>query len=255
MVVLTIVTAVPMIQISWFGEAASSQAGPIDTLLNVMIVLSCFVFAVVMVMLGYCVWKYRARPGDESDGEPIHGNTRLEIAWTVIPTIIVLFGAIYSAIVLADIEKGSAHQLKVDVTGQQYKWSFAYPTSNGTVYSDVLNVPVNRQLNVTVRSIDVIHSFWVPEWRIKRDAVPAGPSGNDIDNNVVVTPDRLGTFNVVCTELCGYGHATMRAIVHVWPQARFDTWLANQERVQKSGTVPPHPSLGESTSTTAAGAP
>ncbi len=255
MVVLTVVTAVPMTQISWFGEAASTQAGPIDTLLNVMIILSCFVFSVVMVMLGYCVWKYRARPGDESDGEPIHGNTRLEIAWTVIPTIIVLFGAIYSAIVLADIEKGSAHQLKVDVTGQQYKWSFAYPTPNGTVYSDVLNVPVDRQLDVKVRSIDVIHSFWVPEWRIKRDAVPAGPSGNDIDNSVVVTPDRLGTFNVVCTELCGYGHATMRAIVHVWPQSKFDGWLANQERVQKSGTVPPHPSLGENTSTTAAGAP
>ena len=71
------------------------QAPKIDTLLNVMIVLSSFVFSVVMVMLGYAVWKYRAKPGDESDGEPIHGNTRLEIAWTVIPTVIVLFGAGY----------------------------------------------------------------------------------------------------------------------------------------------------------------
>jgi cytochrome c oxidase subunit II len=261
MVLLTVITAVPMTQISWFGEAASTQAGPIDTLLNVMIVLSCFVFSIVMVMLGYCVWKYRAKPGDESDGEPIHGNTRLEIAWTVIPTIIVLFGAVYSAIVLADIEKTDPNQLKVDVTGQQYKWSFAYPTPNGTVYSDVLNVPVNRQLSVTLNSIDVIHSFWVPEWRIKRDVVPAGPSGNDIDNSVVVTPDKLGTFNVVCTELCGYGHATMRALVHVWPESKFNSWLTAQEQLQKKTGGPPHPSLDEgsgsatgTTSTTATGA-
>ena len=90
---LTVVTAVPMTQIHWDGTQASTQADKIDTLLNVMIVLSSFVFAIVLVMLGYCVWKYRAKPGDESDGEPIHGNTKLEITWTVIPTVIVLFGA------------------------------------------------------------------------------------------------------------------------------------------------------------------
>ena len=76
-----------------------------------MIMLSSFVFAIVLVMLGYCVWKYRAKPGDESDGEPIHGNTKLEIAWTVIPTVIVLFGAIYSWIVLDDIESQGADAL------------------------------------------------------------------------------------------------------------------------------------------------
>jgi cytochrome c oxidase subunit 2 len=243
-VALTAAISAVMVSINWDGQEASTAAPKIDDLLNVMIVLSSFVFSLVMVMLFYALWKFKAKPGDESDGEPIHGNTRLEIAWTVIPTIIVLFGAVYSAIVLADIEKSDPNQLKVDVTGQQYKWSFAYPTSSGTVYSDVLNVPVDRQLNVTVQSIDVIHSFWVPEWRIKRDVVPAGPSGNDIDNNVVVTPDKLGTFNVVCTELCGYGHATMRALVHVWPQAKFDGWLANQEAVQKKTGGPPHPSLG-----------
>ena len=99
-IVLTAVIAVPMTQIHWDGTQASTQADKIDTLLNVMIILSSFVFAIVLVMLGYCIWKYRAKPGDESDGEPIHGNTKLEIAWTVIPTVIVLFGAIYSWIVL-----------------------------------------------------------------------------------------------------------------------------------------------------------
>src|SRR5919197_5831147 len=102
--VLTAVIAVPMTQIHWNGTEGSVEGEKIDVLLNVMIVLSSFVFAIVLVMLGYCIWKYRARPGDESDGEPIHGNTKLEITWTAIPTVIVLFGAIYSWVVLGDLE-------------------------------------------------------------------------------------------------------------------------------------------------------
>ncbi|TMK73960.1 MAG: cytochrome c oxidase subunit II [Actinobacteria bacterium] len=130
-VVLTVVMAVPMTQIHWNGTEASTQAHDIDTLLNVMIILSCFVFSIVLVMLGYCVWKYRAKPGDESDGEPIHGNTKLEITWTVIPTVIVLFGAIYSWIVLGNIESQAADDLKINVTAQQYEWTFNYPQPNG----------------------------------------------------------------------------------------------------------------------------
>lgn len=242
MLVLTAVTAVPMTQIHWNGTEGSTQAHSIDTLLNVMIVLSCFVFSIVMVMLGYCIWRYRAKPGDESDGEPIHGNTKLEIAWTVIPTVIVLFGAVYSAIVLANIEKKDSNAMPVWVVAQQYKWSFAYKAPNGQpVHSDVLNVPVDRELDLHLSSIDVVHSFWVPEWRIKRDLVPAGPSGNHVDNTVVVTPDRLGTYNVVCTELCGFGHATMRALVHVWPKQKFDRWVSNQARIQAKTGGPEFP--------------
>jgi cytochrome c oxidase subunit II len=244
MLVLTAIIAVPMVQVHWFGPADSTQAGPIDTLLNVMIVLSSFVFSIVLVMLFYSIWRYRAKPGDESDGEPIHGNTRLEIAWTVIPTIIVLFGAVYSAFVLADIEKTDSNAMTVDVIGQQYKWSFAYPVGHGQVVkSDELNVPVDRQLDLHLYALDVLHSFWVPEWRIKRDLVPAGPGGNDVDSTVPVTPDKVGTYEVVCTELCGYGHAAMRALVHVWPKERFDRWLQAQERIQQKGGGPAFPQL------------
>src|SRR4051794_12292001 len=200
-----------MTQIHWDGTQASTQAHQIDTLLNVMIILSCFVFAIVLVMLGYCVWKYRAKPGDESDGEPIHGNTKLEITWTVIPTVIVLFGAIYSWIVLGDIESQAADDLHINVTAQQYEWTFNYPQSNGkSVTSNVLVVPEGRQLDLKLTALDVLHSFWVPEWRIKRDLVPAGPGGNDGDNTVVVTPDKGGTYNGGCTERCGFGPATVR---------------------------------------------
>jgi cytochrome c oxidase subunit 2 len=245
--VLTVVIAVPMTQIHWDGVQGSAEAHKIDTLLNVMIVLSSFVFAIVLVMLGYCVWKYRAKPGDESDGEPIHGNTKLEITWTAIPTVIVLFGAIYSWIVLGDIETKAADALPVDVTAQQYKWTFNYPQPHGKVVtSNDLVVPEGRQLELHLTALDVIHSFWVPEWRIKRDAVPAGPGGNDIDNSVEVTPDRVGTYNVICTELCGFGHATMRALVKVVPADEFDSWLKKQPEQQPqpgspsgASTVPP----------------
>ena len=243
--VLTVVTAVPMTQIAWDGTQASAEADDIDTLLNVMIVLSCFVFAIVMVMLGYCIWKYRAKPGDESDGEPIHGNTKLEVTWTVIPTVIVLFGAIYSWIILGDIESKASNQLRLNVTAQQFKWTFNYPQPNGKVVSsNVLVVPEGRQLDVHLTALDVLHSFWVPEWRIKRDAVPAGLGGNDVDNTVQVTPDRIGTYNVVCTEYCGNGHATMRALVRVVPEDEFNRWLGRQEQVEPQPGTPSGSSTG-----------
>lgn len=228
-IVLTVVIAVPMTLIPWNGTQASAQADEIDTLLNVMIVLSSFVFAIVLVMLGYSIWRYRAKPGDESDGEPIHGNTKLEIVWTLIPTVIVLFGAIYSWVILNDIEAKAADRMRIDVTAQQWAWRFDYLEENKT--STELHVPAGTQLELKLTSLDVIHSFWVPEWRIKRDLVPAGPGGQEIDDTVVVTPDREGAYSVVCAELCGLGHATMRAPVVVESEADFERWLADQKQI------------------------
>ena len=239
-VVLTAVISVVMLQVNWDGQQASTAAPKIDELLDVMIVLSSFVFALVMVMLFYALWKFKAKPGDESDGEPIHGNTRLEIAWTVIPTIIVLFGAGYSWVVLDDIEAKASDRMPLSVIGQQFKWTFEYPEEMvGTgdtaapVTTNELHVPVDRQLDITISALDVLHSFWVPEWGIKRDAVPAGdPEEEGIDNNFVVTPNEEGTFSLVCTELCGTGHSTMRATVVVESQEEFDQWLAEQAEAQ-----------------------
>jgi cytochrome c oxidase subunit 2 len=231
MIALTVVSGAGLLQFDWFGDAASEQAGPIDTLFDVMIVLSCFVFSVVVVMLGYCIWKYRAKPGDESDGEPVHGNTKLEIAWTVIPTLIVIGGMAYSWIVLDDIEAKASDRMPLNITAQQYKWSFEYPDAG--VVSNELHVPVDRQLELHLTALDVIHSFWVPEWRIKRDLVPAGQGGDEIDDEAVVTPNEEGTFSLVCTELCGIGHSTMRATVVVESQQEFDKWVSEQEPAPK----------------------
>jgi cytochrome c oxidase subunit II len=219
-VALTALISVVMLQVSWDGQQASTAAPKVDTLLDVMIVLSSFVFSLVMVMLFYALWKFKAKPGDESDGEPIHGNTRLEVAWTLIPTIIVLFGAGYSWSVLSDIEEPAKDPLTVDVFSQQYAWSFGYPGKGNAYSQGELHVPLDRQVHFKMHSLDVIHSFWVPEWRIKKDNVPG------ITTTAIVTPDKPGTYQLICTELCGFGHAAMRAEVVVEPPAEFRKWIA-----------------------------
>jgi cytochrome c oxidase subunit 2 len=231
MLVLTVVQSVIMLIPNWNGMQGSAEADEIDLLLDVMIVLSAFVFAIVLVMLGYAIYKFKAKPGDESDGKPIHGNTKLEIAWTVIPTIIVLFAAAYSWVILDDIEAEAADQMEVNVTAQQFKWTFEYPDTG--VVSDEFHVPAGQQLELHLSALEVLHSFWVPEWRIKRDLVPiAEGNPSDVDNVVRVTPDVEGTYSLVCTEYCGWGHATMRATVVVESQEDFDAWMEEQEQEQ-----------------------
>jgi len=215
----TAIISAVMVSINWDGQQGSTAAPKIDDLLNVMIVLSSFVFSLVMVMLFYALWKFKAKPGDESDGEPIHGNTRLEIAWTVIPTIIVLFGAGYSWKVLDEIEEPAKNPLTVSVFSQQYAWSFAYPGKDYAWKEGEFHVPVDRQVQFKMHAQDVIHSFWVPEWRIKKDNVPG------ITTTATVTPDKEGTYQLVCTELCGFGHATMRAKVVVESAPKFEKWV------------------------------
>jgi len=225
-VALTAAISAVMLSINWDGQEASTAAPKIDDLLNVMIVLSSLVFSLVLVMLFYALWKFKAKPGDESDGEPIHGNTRLEVAWTLIPTIIVLFGGGYSWKVLNEIEEPVKGALTVDVFSQQYAWSFGYPENGGRWSQGELHVPLDRQVQFKMHSQDVIHSFWVPEWRIKKDNVPG------ITTTATVTPDRLGAFQLICTELCGFGHASMRAKVVVEPPAKFEEWASGlKERI------------------------
>jgi cytochrome c oxidase subunit II len=218
-VALAAVIAAVMLSINWNGAEDSTAAPKIDDLMNIMIVLSSIVFAIVVVALAYALIAFRAKPGDESDGEPIHGNTRLEIAWTVIPTIIVLFAGGWSWKVLDEIEETNPNHMTVDVFSQQYAWSFGYP-GKGYAYSQgVLHVPVNKQIVFKMHSQDVIHSFWVPQWRIKKDNVPG------ITTTAIVTPTKTGTYQLICTELCGFGHSSMRAKVIVQSQSSFDKWV------------------------------
>ncbi len=214
------VISVVMLQVDWFGDAAATAAGPIDTLMEFTIVISSFVFAIVCVALGYALVKWRVKPGDEGDGLPIHGNTRLEIIWTLIPTAIVLFAAGYSWVVMNDIEDKQPDAMTVNVYSQQFAWTFGYPEAGNKWSEGEFHVPVDQQVIFKMHAQDVIHSFWVPEWRIKKDNVPG------ITTEAVITPNEVGTYQLICTELCGAGHATMRAIVVVEPREDYEKWLA-----------------------------
>lgn len=214
------IQSVVLLQVNWFGDAAATEAGPIDTLLDVTIVLSSFIFALVCVFLGYAVYKWRVKPGDEGDGLPIHGNTKLEAWWTLIPVLIVVALAGYSWAVLADIEKKDADRMTLNVYSQQFAWSFGYPDSGNKWSEGELHVPVGRQLDLRMHAQDVIHSFWVPEWRVKKDNVPG------ITTDLLVTPDEEGTFQLICAELCGIGHTTMRAKVVVESEDKYKQWVS-----------------------------
>jgi cytochrome c oxidase subunit 2 len=211
--------------IEWFPEQASTQAGPIDHLYDVLIWTSVPVFVTVSIIVLFSVRNFKMRPGEEQlDGPPIHGNTRLEVIWTAIPAIVLVVLCSYAWVVLTDIEEAHANEMRINVVGQQFAWTFEYPQAGGKpVKSTQLYVPKDRPVRFYVKALDVIHDFWVPAFRMKIDAVPG------IETKYRVTPSRLGTYPVVCAELCGLGHAVMRAQTHVVTAAEFNTWLAEQK--------------------------
>ena len=205
----------------WLPQPASDEAGRIDFVFWFVTGICIFVFSIVAAVSIYAVWKFRAKPDDDSDGPPIHGNTGLEIAWTAVPTLLVTAIAVVSAIVLAKDDAQGANPLRVDVIAQQFFWSYRYPTY-GNKESDILRLPVNRSVVLRMTAKDVLHSFWVPEFRQKQDAVPG------IHPTLHITPNRVGTYPVICTELCGIGHALMRSRVTVMRPLAFELWASKK---------------------------
>src|SRR3954453_4459325 len=214
--------------IDWFPVKGSTQAEDIDTFYDVLIIASVPVFVLVTSVILYSVYRFRMRPGEElMDGPPIHGNTRLEVIWTVIPAVMMLALCTYAYVALTnakDAPANPAQELKVRVVGEQFTWTFYYPGANGgkEVASPQLYLPADRSVRFSVQTRDVLHDFWVPAFRWKIDAVPG------IDTHYRVTPIRRGTYDVVCAELCGLGHATMRQSAHVVTGSQFSAWLRRQ---------------------------
>jgi cytochrome c oxidase subunit 2 len=220
---ITAVGTVVVLNVPWLPEEASTQAGPTDTLYNLLAVASVFVFALVISILFVSVVRFRRRFGDESDGEPIHGNTGIEILWTAIPSIIMVVAAIASGVVLADIEEKKPTSETINITGQQFAWTFDYG-QEGVKRAGELHLVKDKPYLFKLHAKDVIHSFWVPEFRMKKDAVPG------MTTQVRVEPTRNGTYTLACTELCGLGHATMRARVVVEDKNSFDRWIAKTKQ-------------------------
>jgi cytochrome c oxidase subunit 2 len=225
--VASVIGVVICLMIDWFPADAAGAADQIDTVYDVLLICSVPVFVLVMTIAIYSVVRFRAKPGDLRDGPPIHGNTQLEVIWVTIPFLMVTALAVYAWIVLDDIEARQPNELPVNVTGQQFTWTFGYPGEE--VRSTELVLPEDRPVDFRIRTRDVIHSFWVPEFRLKSDAVPG------LTTKIRLTPDRLGRYQVVCAELCGLGHSTMRQNVRVIPEDEFDGWLEEQREATAAG--------------------
>jgi cytochrome c oxidase subunit II len=211
--------------IPWFPDKGSIQAGNVRTLYTVLLIATVPIFVLVMTVVLYSVWQYRMRPGDEEkDGAPIHGNTRLEVVWTVLPAVLILGLVTYAYTVLHKDEKHKSGEMVVNVTARQFTFQFSYPGQNGkTLVSPELYLPKGKPVVFRIRSLDVVHSFFVPEFSEKIDAVPG------IVTTLRVTPRRIGIYPAECTELCGAGHSLMRERVHVLTPAAFDSWAKSQK--------------------------
>ncbi len=221
--------------IHWFPAQASTQARNTDTLYHVLVIASVPIFVLVVTVVLYSVWHFRMKPGEElKDGPPIHGNTRLEVFWTAIPAVILLGLVSYSFVVLHDNEKKPAGpEIVVEVTGQQFAWSYSYPrsvTGGAPLNTTQLYVPENESVYFAIHSKDVVHAFWIPAFRLQIDAVPG------ITTHYRATPDRLGSYPVVCNLLCGVGHSLMRSTIHVVTPNQFQTWLAHQTSAPSSAS-------------------
>lgn len=304
-IVLTLVSV-------WYGqnhgllpEAASEEALLVDGLFNAMMTVSMAIFLLVEGTLIYSAFKYRRRPGDDSDGPPVFGNVPLEILWTAIPMVIVIGISIYSfevynsiggfsphdihdtpvkqeaarmpgaaiAATLSDTppstepnlneqksnevrqdpatdsvrndeqipqrrnapgsgvvaptigpspdQEGKPPEFVINVTGLQFAWIFTYPDT-GVVASE-LHLPVGREVLANISANDVIHAFWVPEFRLKQDAIPG------MQTELRFTPNKLGEYSLICAELCGPYHGAMKTKVIVETPEAFDSWMTEQQ--------------------------
>ena len=221
-VVIGVGVALVAVLFQWLPDSASEEFDRIQDIYWFATWMSVVIFALVAAVVVYSVWKWRVPPDDDAEGPPIHGHTGLEIAWTAVPAILVIALGIVSAIVMSENGQAKDDALQVRAIGQQFAWKFEYPDLLGDVESGELVLPVGEQAVFTMEAVDVIHSFWVPNFGQKMDAVPG------IETTINVTPTRTGEFAVVCAELCGLGHATMRAKARVVTQAEFDQWIEEQ---------------------------
>jgi cytochrome c oxidase subunit 2 len=232
--------------------AASEGAAEIDSVFDFMMTIATGLFLLVEGILIYCLFKFRRRKGDQTDGPAIEGNVPLEIVWTAIPTIIVFILALYSFEVYnkiggldpltskGEIPQGemvafNPHQnhlalgignsgettgekpIQVEVNGIQYAWIFTYPDTG--IVSGELHAPVNKPVQLNIKAGDVIHAFWIPQLRLKQDAIPG------VKSNLVFTANRTGDYPIICAELCGAYHGGMKSVLHVDSEEDYQKWI------------------------------
>jgi cytochrome c oxidase subunit 2 len=215
---------------------ASAQAVPVDWMWNVMLIAMSFLFSLIVVPLFYSLIVFRRRKGETGDGMHVEGNTTLELLWSSIPLVVVVVFSVIGGKNLADTLRRDPNAAVVKVTGLQWSWRFEYPADPATglvVISDELHLPVGEQVLLRMTSSDVIHSFWVPEFRVKQDLVPGRFT------ELTITPTREGEYVVRCAELCGTSHAYMQKPVIVTSREEYDAWIAAELEKAKTAAATP----------------
>ena len=219
MVALTLGTYWLLVAIYELPVAASTEAVEIDVLFNAHFFLIAFLFALVSTFMVYSIIRFRRRPGEEDAvGDQFHGNTFLEIAWTIVPLATVIFFGVWGTQILADITGDVEDEMVVRVIGQQWSWFFEYPELDDLRTTELV-LPVDQTVRLEMESLDVLHSFWVPEFRVKQDLVPGQV------HDLRITPTLVGEYKTRCAEICGSQHAYMLADVLVLSEADFDSWV------------------------------
>jgi cytochrome c oxidase subunit 2 len=239
----------------WLPVGASAATGFIDGQFTLTLVLMGIVFLAAQLSLGYLAWRYRDHPS----APPVkysHGNVKLEVVWTVLTTVLFVGLNLMGSRVWASqrFDQAGPGAVQVEVTGMQFAWYFRYPGPDGKygttsvklmdpsaggeaavglntsdpaakddIVTGTLFLPVDREVDVSLRAVDVIHSFFIPNLRFKQDAVPG------LNIHMHFTPTAIGEYEIACAELCGLGHYKMHGMVHVVSQADFDKWLAARE--------------------------
>ena len=214
--VLGCLLGVALVYADGMPQAASVQADNTDGLYEIMLITTAGIFGLVTVVLVAAVFKFRARQGDMRDAAPTHGHTGLEIVWTIIPAIIVIVftGLAWNVLNENDVADAKG-RLNITVHGILWDWNYDYSDLSGTVQTadgtfpyavrgvHELVVPINTPIKFSIESDNVIHGWWVPEWRIQMNATPGQV------NVISATPNKLGSFAVVCTFICGDEHPKM----------------------------------------------
>ena len=201
-------------------------------LFDILIWLGTFVFVFVEAILLYTIWRYRRRSENDRP-EHVHGNTTLEILWTAIPALILAFIAVPTVRTIFRTQaKASADALQVEVVGHQWWWEFRYP-QYGVTTANELYLPIGRKVNFTLKTQDVLHSFWIPQLGGKRDLITNHP------NYLWFTPDSVSeqAWNGMCVEFCGASHANMRFKAFTVSPANFESWAAHQKSPAAFGAV------------------
>ncbi|MCI0712892.1 MAG: cytochrome c oxidase subunit II [Chloroflexi bacterium] len=213
---------------------ASAEADKVDFLFQIEFFFIAIFFALVAGLFIHFLIYFRARPGDDSDGVFVHGNLRLELLWTIGPAIIVTALGIFAAITLFDIQEANAGEVPIEVTGQQWVWQFNYPLE--TIPEELhpeneefegfssaeLVLLVDQPVVFEMTAVDVIHSFWIPEMRIKRDVAPG------VITELRLTPSQPGEYRMLCNQLCGTRHGAMIANVRVLNENDYAEWISQQ---------------------------